>query len=247
MRRPLVMAIGAVLVGTTPGQAQDWEYTATLYGWVPSLGTEIDTPLGNVDKNPNGSDILDALDGTFMGVFTARTGPWAFTADIDYAALSSDQEAPAGLVFANFDLETDITMINVKALYRFTEGPSGSANLTAGLRWYDLSVKTEFKSNTVANRSFATGDKWTDLTFGASGYTDLSEDWYLVGMADVGGFGLGESSELSWQVFGAAGYRFNETWSAELGYRHLSIKQKVASSDIRLEMSGPIIGVTAKF
>ena len=64
---------------------------------------------------------------------------------------------------------------------------------------------------------------------------------------DVGGFGIGDSSDLSWQAFGAVGYRFNETWSAELGYRYLSIEREIDNSHVTLDMYGPVLGVTARF
>lgn len=247
MNRLSVTAFAATLACATPAAAEDWAYSATLYGWVPSLDAKVETPLGTVGVEPDGSDILDALDGAFMGVFTARKGRWGFTADIDYAALSSDESPPVGLVFNNVDVQTDISMINVKALYRVAETPKGFVNLTGGLRWYDLSLKTEFQSTAVANQKITRSDNWTDLTLGVSGYADLSERWFLAGFVDVGGFGIGDSSELSWQAFGALGYRFNEKWSAELGYRYLSIEQEIDNFDVTLDMYGPVIGVTARF
>ena len=52
---------------------------------------------------------------------------------------------------------------------------------------------------------------------------------------------LGEKS--GW----ACGYRFNETWSMQAGYRHLSIDRTFDRADVTLEVSGPIIGVQASF
>jgi hypothetical protein len=176
-------------------------------------------------------------------VFTAGKGRWGITADIDYAALGSDENPRVGVIFDDVKVKTDITMVNVKGLYRVAETPNGFGNLTGGLRWYDLSLKTEFRSTRVLNRNISQSDSWADLTLGVSGYTQLSQDWFLAGFLDIGGFGIGDSSDLSWQAFGAVGYRFNETWSAELGYRYLSIEREIDNSDVTLDMYGPVIGV----
>jgi hypothetical protein len=235
------------LIGATPVAAQDWDYSATLYAWVPSLSATIDTRLGGVDIDPSGSDVLDSLDGAFMGFFTAQNGLLGFSADILYAGLGNDNATPLGLLFDDVSVQTDLAMVNVKGLYRVLEGPGGYLNLTGGLRWYDVSIDMDFNSGLLPNERVSLGDSWTDLTVGVSGYAPLSDDWFVVGSADVGGFGIGNSSELSWQAFGAVGYRFNETWSAELGYRYLSIEQEVDRFDVTLDMYGPVIGITARF
>lgn len=241
--------MSAALIGATPVAAQDWEYSATLYGWLPSLDAKIATRFGDIDVEPSGSDILDSLEGAFMGVFTAQNGRWGITADVLYAGLGSDEDTPRGLVFDDVHVQTDLAMVNIKGLYRVAEGPGGYLNLTGGLRWYDISMETEFKSDRdrVPDEKISLSDTWTDLTLGVNGYAPLSEDWFLAGAADVGGFGIGDSSELSWQAFGAVGYRFNETWSSELGFRYLSIEQEVGGSDVTLDMYGPVIGITARF
>jgi hypothetical protein len=63
----------------------------------------------------------------------------------------------------------------------------------------------------------------------------------------VGGFGLGDSSELSWQIYAGCGYSFNETSAVEFGYRHLSIEKDLDNGTVNLDQSGPLVGVTARF
>lgn len=247
MTRLAVLVLTTALLGATPVAAQDWETSATLYAWVPSLDATFDTRLGAVTVEPSGSDVLDALEGAFMGLFTTQNGRWGVTADILYASLASDEDTPLGLAFDDVNVRTDLAMVNVKGLYRVAEGPGGYLNLTGGLRWYDISIDSLFNSSVLPTETVSLSDSWIDLTVGVSGYARLSEDWFVVGFADAGGFGIGSSSELSWQVFGAVGYRFNETWSAELGYRYLSIEQEVDDADVTLDMYGPLIGVTARF
>lgn len=250
MRSSIVIATAAALLDAAPAMAQDWELSASVYGWLPGIDTTIDPvapDLGKIDASASASDILDALDGAFMGAFTAFNGRWGFTADLVHADLGSDADPPRGLVFDDVRTDTELTMVNVKTLYRVAGSPGGFLALTGGLRYYDLSFETEFRRDIGANRKVGKSSAWTDFTLGVSGYADLSEHWFLAGFADVGGFGIAESSDPSWQVFGTLGYRFNDTWSAELGYRYLSIDKDIDGADVALDMYGAVIGITARF
>ena len=82
---------------------------------------------------------------------------------------------------------------------------------------------------------------------GVRGGVPISDRWSARGFADVGGFGLGNSSELSWQVGGFVNYAFNERWSADIGYRFLSVEKEINDLDTTLELSGPLIGISARF
>lgn len=61
---------------------------------------------------------------------------------------------------------------------------------------------------------------WVDPFVGFRGQWNLTEQLYLAGRADIGGFGVG--SELTWQASAALGWQINPSWSAEAGYRYLS-------------------------
>lgn len=63
--------------------------------------------------------------------------------------------------------------------------------------------------------------------------------------ADVGGFGVG--SDLTWQLFGGVTYRFNQTVSAALGYRHLDVDYEKDSFVWNVSFSGPVIGALFRF
>lgn len=61
---------------------------------------------------------------------------------------------------------------------------------------------------------------WIDPFIGFRGQWNLTDEIYLAGRGDIGGFGVG--SELTWQASAALGWQMNEAWSAEAGYRYLA-------------------------
>lgn len=62
------------------------------------------------------------------------------------------------------------------------------------------------------------------------------------------GFGIGDSSNLTWQAQGTLDYAFTESFIGRLGYRYMSIDYD-AGPDLTLDMNvyGPMIGVTWAF
>jgi hypothetical protein len=41
--------------------------------------------------------------------------------------------------------------------------------------------------------------------------------------------------------------RLNGTWAVEAGYRHLSIEKDLDNARVDLDLSGPLVGITARF
>lgn len=69
------------------------------------------------------------------------------------------------------------------------------------------------------NRRFARSDDWFDPYVGVRGRYQLNEKYYLLGRADIGGFGVG--SDLSWQASAGIGCQLSERLFTEITYRAL--------------------------
>jgi hypothetical protein len=48
-------------------------------------------------------------------------------------------------------------------------------------------------------------------------------------------------------VFASVGYRFNPRWSTQVGWRYMEIQKDIGDLDTTLDLSGPLIGVSARF
>jgi opacity protein-like surface antigen len=239
----------AALVAADQAQAQsEWEYSLSGYGWFTGMSTELDSAFGAVETELSFGDIWDQLDFAAFGAFEARNGRWALVTDLNYAKLSAENDTPVGLAFDSVTVDTRLTIVSALAAYSIIDRPDLRIDLAGGLRYYDLSIGVDLTAAMpVNNRSSSFGDSWVDPLLGARVRAPISDDWFFNGFVDVGGFGLGNSSDLSWQVFAGVGYDFNETWSIQGGYRHLSIDKEIDGRDTRLELYGPLIGVTARF
>jgi outer membrane scaffolding protein for murein synthesis (MipA/OmpV family) len=48
-------------------------------------------------------------------------------------------------------------------------------------------------------------------------------------------------------VLATVGYQFNDTWSAQAGWRYLDIEKEIADEPVQVELDGPIVGFTYRF
>ena len=79
----------------------------------------------------------------------------------------------------------------------------------------------------------------------ARGVLRLSDQFAITAYGDIGGFGVG--SQFTWQAFATLDYRITENISASAGFRWIHIDYDKGSSDISLDMAGPIIGASLRF
>ncbi|MCA8879514.1 MAG: outer membrane beta-barrel protein [Rhodobacteraceae bacterium] len=240
-----VAALAALALCPAAAQAQDWQFQASLYGWFPALDITLDTPRGQVDASYSIQDVLDNLSGALMGTFEARTGRWGFFGDLFYSDLSPTEKTPFGQVFSEAKVETKLTMFSGYAAYRVWDTPQGTFDFAGGFRAFWLNTDTTLRSDVVPDQHFSSDNSWVDPIVAARAMVNINDQWFVTALADGGGYFDGSSS--TWQIYGAVGYRFNPTWSMQFGYRYMNIEKELGGNDTSLALSGPLIGVSARF
>jgi hypothetical protein len=82
---------------------------------------------------------------------------------------------------------------------------------------------------------------------GARVMADVHPRVQLIATGDVGGFGIGSAADLTWQAIGAVGWRLNESWSLQLGYRAIGVDLDRGTNAIDLVVHGPLLGAVWTF
>ena len=116
-------ALATLVCGPALAESADWSYAATIYGWIPALGTTVDTAYGTIDTGLSASDALANLDFAFMGVFEARYGPWSVIVDGLYTDLSLGQPTPFGVLFSDVAIKTRLSAVSGYLAYRVYDTP----------------------------------------------------------------------------------------------------------------------------
>jgi hypothetical protein len=209
------------------------------------LSATIGTPFGDLETESNGSDALSALDMAFMGTLEARRGKWGFIGDLLYVDLSSDTDAPFGLRFEGSVLETKTTAFSGYAVYRTYESERAIVDAGAGFRAFDLGVDLGLQSaDSRPDYDASESETWAVPVVVVRLILPFDESWFATAFVDGG---MSSSDTSTWQVFASSGYRFNERWSTQVWWRYLDVQKDIGGLDTSLGLSGPLIGVSARF
>lgn len=241
----------ALIVAAGSASAQDagWDYKATLYLWFPGISTSVDTQrFGTVEGDVSASDALSALDLAFMGTFVAQKGPWIFAGDLFYTDLSATNRSPRGLAFGSSTVSSELTAFTAYALYDFNAGSDVQVALGGGFRAFGLNLGVELNSvniPTLPSRIDRTDNNNGVIpVIAAKVYAPLSDKWFVNGVAD---WGMNGDDEETWQVYAGVGYKINERWSTQLGYRYLDLTTDTSLGETQVDLSGVLLGATFSF
>lgn len=247
MKRKLLTICCLAAAGPATAQAPDWEVTASLSGWFSGLGSTVETRFGEVDAELDFADVWERLDMAFFGSLEARTGSWALITDLIFTDLSSEEDTPFGLAFRSAEVEAQLTLVSAYAAYSVMDTADLRLDLGGGFRYNDAGIDVVLAGNAAPSTSLSFSDRWLDPLIGARLHLDFSQDWFGTTFADIGGFGVHDAADLTWQGYAGIGYRVSEVWALQAGYRHLSIRRDFDGRDITLELGGPMLGVQASF
>jgi opacity protein-like surface antigen len=247
MFRTLASVLGLLLFGNpASAHATDWTKTATLYGWLPGVSTNLDPPFGTIDGGQSASSVLESLDFAFFGRIDVSNGTWGVLGDLAYADLEFSPSI-RNVLFRGTDVGTQLLMASMYGTYRFYDTSAVVVEAAAGLRYYDLDLSIDLEGVLIPDVSWDIGAAWTDIVVGGRAIAPISDQWTVRLFGDIGGFGIGDSSDLSWEIVANLSYVLSDRWSMQLGYRHLSIEQEIDGLDARVSLSGPVIGISAAF
>lgn len=245
----LVAAGCAVSLAMTAGQAfaegSNWTYDLSFNLWLNDTTLNADTPFGEVSGTLSFSDALKSLDFAFMGTAEARNGPWGIIGDVLYYKLTGSGDTPDAVLFSGASMESKITVATGYLAYRVHEDATTALDLGVGLRAFSSSIDTTLQGPPAQNQTFSRSDEWIDPIVAARLRVAFNEKWFGTMMLDFGGNGGGYNQ--TWQVLATAGYRINDNWMLQGGYRYLEASQETGNGRTSMAFSGPILGVTYHF
>ena len=234
----LLVPVASPPIKSEPTEA--WQFAITPYAWLAGAdgtigreGTVIDLPF-KVNDLVDDSSAIGA-----MLALEARKGRWGIHLDsvwvnVDVSASTS------GAFLGGLDVDMDIFRISPMLSYALTEGDT-RVDLLAGLQYFDADVELGF--DVGAPSDFDTD--FVDPMIGLSVHHRISDRWSIFARGDIGGFDVG--SELTWQIFGAIGYRIGTDDTLFAGYRHLDLDYQSGDTSLTFATSGFFLGYRLQF
>lgn len=230
----------------TPALAQDsgWDFRTTLYLWFPGMSATVETPEGTVSSDLSPADALSNLDMGFMGSVGAQNGNMILWGDLLYTDLGASEDTPHGMLWDQVRIEQKLTAVTGYALYDIAREPEVQFGLGAGFRYFNLSADTVLTGGSQPRVENSLSDSWWVPVLAAQFYKPIDDHWFVDGLID---WGMAGSDAETWQGYAGVGYRFNETWSTQVGYRYMNFSRTIDGKAIDTDLSGILAGVTISF
>lgn len=247
LSRVLGCASLATIAATAPSFAEDagWDFKSAAYLWVSSTHLSYDTPTGIVESDISFADSLKDLDFGLVLAAEASRGRWKLGTELMYSRTTASGPFTGGTEFSEVDSRSESTFLTLEGSYAIVEDEPVAVDLGVGLRYIRLDVDTTLVAGTSPTVVSSSLDEWAEpLIVGRLRY-QFSSEWYGVLYADSG-VNSGGNSGSSWQVVATVGYRLNERVNIQGGWRHFVVDTN-NESDLKMELSGPIIGATMSF
>jgi hypothetical protein len=210
MKRSLLfVAACGLLFGAGPVEAQ-WSFRASPWVWFNSLNGDVRAD-GGIPVEIEGS-VSDA-DFAPMLTFSGSNGRIGFL--VDLAFTSGDATARDALGATARLVDVDNFIGTGLFTYDVTPGGGAEVDVGAGLRF----LNSKLVVPPVAGGTPEEGKKtFVDPVFALAGV--FGDRLNFTAYADMGGFGI--SSDFTYMLYGAIGYQFTGTTSAQAGYRLIS-------------------------
>jgi hypothetical protein len=216
MKKIACLAAGLIaLCGAAPAHSEDWNYNASLYGWMCGLeGTIGFTDALQRPFDASFEELLDYVDFAMATHLEANNPRIVLIGDIAYFNLGATRDATVLRQPVTIDMDLQEWIFELGGGYRITP----EVDLILAGRYYvfdsGLTSNSEFGSTDIAGMN-----KWGDIYAGARFTRDYAENWMFSIRGDIGAGG----SDFAWFGNALVAYRFNDTISAGIGYRILSL------------------------
>ena len=239
------LCLTVALAGPAAAQDGGWTLAVSPYVWAPGITTSVGTRFGDLEADARVGDVLSALDFAAMGVLEARNGRWGLIADLLYADLTERRDTPFGVLFSRARIETELTLASGYVAYRVHEDARVAVDAMAGFRAVAADLDVTLTPGLLPRQQFDVSDSWVDPLIAGRVRVAMTDRWFATAFGDLGG--AGGDTDLTWQAVGTVGYRFDERWSVEGGWRQLSIEKRIEGRDVDLDLGGPLLGFTIAF
>jgi hypothetical protein len=223
--------------------ASGWNFTAEIYGWMPSLNPEL---TSGQDLEIDFGDILDSLQFTFMGAFKAKKDRWGLFADLVYLDIEQSKKGSISVgpveIADRLSVEMKSWIVTLGTSYEFAQTQNSTFEVVGGARYLSVETVIDAAIGPISKGIDETDTVW-DGFIGLAGKTRLNDKWSLTYYGDVGGGG----SDLTWQALASVDYSLNDKIDLTTGYRHLDWQFDDFGPLDELYVTGPYVGAKFRF
>ena len=235
-------------------ERKDWSFKIAPYAWLAGTSTDV----GGEKIRQSFNDLASLTNFGFQVVAQARYKKWSLSSNLTYAELGSSEEIGPIKV----DLNITQVILDSKLGYILIDKIDFGDDIIRGwameatvgaIYWVnDINVDIEFPID-LPNPPNQLDEKVTyvDLVFGTNFRIILSKSVLLGLSANVGGFGIGNSSTLYWDFLFVNTFKVSKLMTVTAGYKTFTDKTVSGTGDDEIKTNiktfGPLLGVAFNF
>lgn len=219
----------------------------TTYGRTTDVNVDLDDSL-NLIKSANGALQLHAELGR---------NRWGLILDTSIMRLSPQFTTPA----AQLTLDLQQSLFELLGTYRLVDIPAGfedsrqsfAVDLLGGTRYYLIKngVTIDPVDPMLPTLPLEQSRSWVDLVVGARARAPLLPGLDAFARGDIGGFHIGTSSNLAWNLVAGLDWQATDCCSLVAGYRLLDIDESqgmgTTAFGFDVKMQGPFMALALRF
>lgn len=240
-----------------PPEAEgDWTFSVTPYFWLFSLDLSKRSSRAEASEGAGLGDVFDFIESSadvvLMGHLEASDGEWTFFGDAELLDFSGDGQVRfrGRTIDVEYDLAFTLAEVGAaRTLARFEGGGgrSGTVEVLGGARWNRTELDFDLADDAGGSTEVDPGNSWVDAFLGARVRVPVAGPLDLSVRGDAGGFGIGESSDVAWNLVAAVDVRLSDAVSVLGGWRRYKFEREAHGRETELILSGPFLGVVLRF
>lgn len=242
MRLAIPVLTAALLAAPAPSAAGELDFTP--YVWIPGINGTIgtgggDTGLGDrvsVDFSP------EFRIGGAMLNFSWRQDRFTAFGDWTYANVRATSPSPFGALYSEVKGQIIGNVVQAFSGYMLLDRDGVKLDAFIGGRGYGITGRLGLQPGIASEANLSSHSIWFDACTGLRLNALFARNWLAFFRGDVGAGG----SNFTGQWYAGAGYQFS--WGGLLaGWRYLYIDKGEGSLQMKLSLSGPVVGANFQF
>ena len=250
-----VFCTGLVRAETATPGSDDWRFEFTPYVFFTGLDGTIGIRGVKGDIDVGFSDLEPYITLANMGVFEADKGRWIFAFEGIYVKLEDSGTRvfdPVGSITISVKQDMHQVIYQGTVGYRMVDDRT-KVDVFGAARYTKLSLDVSVADTSLGpilpGGSFSIDgtQRWTDPVIGVRVLHALNEHWALLGLVDVGGFGVNGDIDRTYQGIAGVNWQFSKHFSGKAGYRYLYQNYQNDGFVWDVVMQGPYVALGIQF
>jgi hypothetical protein len=239
----LVLTGVFILGAGTPGNSEvleksdHWKSFLSIYGWFPAVNGDVKIKGLELDLDKSYGKVY------FGGHYEGFKGRWGIMVDGMYGQQEVDKDHSEGAIPGKRQLKMTQSLVELAIPYRLTWNPV-VADVFVGGRYNYIYGEIGIPSVPVKRDDTLA---FVDPIVGGRVFIPLTKGWTLGLRGDLGGFGIGNASDLAANGNVSINWQINEVISLNGGYRALYMKYNSGDNEYNATQHGPWLGIGFSF